>query len=100
MVTPVANYFTPCSCACPRGTRGARQTSLQSGADLSENHVDRLSRRRARRGPFRSEGTYVASLVVGTATLVARTIEPRSIYDARLTDEEVEAPAEVTRSTL
>ena len=28
-------------------------------------------------------------LVVGTATLVARTIEPRSIYDARLTDEEV-----------
>ena len=30
-------------------------------------------------------------LVVATATLVARTIEPRSIYDARLTDEEVEA---------
>jgi H+/Cl- antiporter ClcA len=30
-------------------------------------------------------------LVVGTATLVARTIEPRSIYDARLTDEEIEA---------
>jgi chloride channel protein, CIC family len=30
-------------------------------------------------------------LIVGTATLVARTIEPRSIYDARLTDEEVEA---------
>jgi CIC family chloride channel protein len=30
-------------------------------------------------------------LAVGTATLVARTIEPRSIYDARLTDEEVEA---------
>ena len=28
-------------------------------------------------------------LAVGTATLVARTIEPRSIYDARLTDEEV-----------
>ncbi|MBF6568244.1 MAG: chloride channel protein [Candidatus Binataceae bacterium] len=28
-------------------------------------------------------------LVVGTATLVARTIEPRSIYDARLTDDEV-----------
>jgi chloride channel protein, CIC family len=26
---------------------------------------------------------------VATATLVARTIEPRSIYDARLTDEEV-----------
>jgi chloride channel protein, CIC family len=30
-------------------------------------------------------------LAVGTATLVARTIERRSIYDARLTDEEVEA---------
>jgi H+/Cl- antiporter ClcA len=30
-------------------------------------------------------------LAVGTATLVARSIEPRSIYDARLTDEEVEA---------
>jgi H+/Cl- antiporter ClcA len=30
-------------------------------------------------------------LAVGTATLVARTIEPRSIYDARLTDEEIEA---------
>jgi chloride channel protein, CIC family len=29
-------------------------------------------------------------LAVGAATLVARTIEPRSIYDARLTDEEVE----------
>jgi chloride channel protein, CIC family len=29
-------------------------------------------------------------LAAGTATLVARTIEPRSIYDARLTDEEVE----------
>lgn len=28
-------------------------------------------------------------LSVATATLVARTIEPRSIYDARLTDEEV-----------
>lgn len=28
-------------------------------------------------------------LAVATATLVARTIEPRSIYDARLTDEEV-----------
>jgi CIC family chloride channel protein len=28
---------------------------------------------------------------VATATLVARTIEPRSIYDARLTDEEVQA---------
>src|SRR5579863_5969470 len=30
-------------------------------------------------------------LAVATATLVARTIETRSIYDARLTDEEVEA---------
>jgi H+/Cl- antiporter ClcA len=30
-------------------------------------------------------------LAVATATLVARTIEPRSIYDARLTDAEVEA---------
>jgi H+/Cl- antiporter ClcA len=30
-------------------------------------------------------------LAVATATLIARTIEPRSIYDARLTDEEVEA---------
>ena len=28
-------------------------------------------------------------LVVALATLVARTIEPRSIYDARLTDDEV-----------
>jgi H+/Cl- antiporter ClcA len=30
-------------------------------------------------------------LAVGTATIIARTIELRSIYDARLTDEEVEA---------
>jgi CIC family chloride channel protein len=30
-------------------------------------------------------------LAVGTATLVARTIESRSIYDARLSDDEVEA---------
>jgi H+/Cl- antiporter ClcA len=30
-------------------------------------------------------------LAVSTATLVARTIEMRSIYDARLTDEQVEA---------
>jgi chloride channel protein, CIC family len=30
-------------------------------------------------------------LAVGTATLVARTIEPRSIYDARLTDAEIAA---------
>ncbi len=28
-------------------------------------------------------------LVAGTATLVSRTIEPRSIYDAKLTDEEI-----------
>ena len=28
-------------------------------------------------------------LVVATATLIARTIEPRSIYDARLSDAEV-----------
>ncbi len=28
-------------------------------------------------------------LAVGLATLIARTIEPRSIYDARLTDDEV-----------
>lgn len=30
-------------------------------------------------------------LAAGTATLVARTIESRSIYDARLTDQEIEA---------
>jgi H+/Cl- antiporter ClcA len=29
-------------------------------------------------------------LVVGIATLVARSIDARSIYDARLTDEEIE----------
>jgi H+/Cl- antiporter ClcA len=29
-------------------------------------------------------------LAAGTATLVARTIEPRSIYDARLSDDEIE----------
>ena len=34
-------------------------------------------------------------LVVGTATLVARSIEPRSIYDARLTDEEIKARQEM-----
>jgi H+/Cl- antiporter ClcA len=35
--------------------------------------------------------TLIVPLVfaVATATLVARTIEPRSIYDARLTDAEV-----------
>jgi H+/Cl- antiporter ClcA len=30
-------------------------------------------------------------LIVGTATLVSRSIEPRSIYEARLNDEEVAA---------
>ncbi len=34
-------------------------------------------------------------LAVGLATIVARTIEPRSIYDARLTDEEVRARREL-----
>jgi H+/Cl- antiporter ClcA len=34
-------------------------------------------------------------LAVGTATLVARTIELRSIYEARLTDDEVEARRQV-----
>jgi H+/Cl- antiporter ClcA len=36
--------------------------------------------------------SFIAPLLiaVGTATLVARTIEPRSIYDARLTDEEID----------
>jgi chloride channel protein, CIC family len=34
-------------------------------------------------------------LAVGLATLVARTIEPRSIYDARLSDEEVQARREL-----
>jgi H+/Cl- antiporter ClcA len=34
-------------------------------------------------------------LAVGTATIVSRTIEPRSIYDARLTDEQVEARQKV-----
>jgi H+/Cl- antiporter ClcA len=29
-------------------------------------------------------------VIVGTSTLVARSIEPRSIYDARLTDEQLE----------
>ena len=38
-------------------------------------------------------------LVVGIATLVARTIEPRSIYDARLTDEEVEARQKLREET-
>jgi len=34
-------------------------------------------------------------LAVGTATLIARTIEPRSIYDARLTDDEVKTRREL-----
>jgi CIC family chloride channel protein len=34
-------------------------------------------------------------LIVGIATLVARSIEPRSIYDARLTDEQVERRQEL-----
>ncbi len=38
-------------------------------------------------------------LIVGIATLVARTIEPRSIYDARLTDEEVEARQKLREAT-
>ena len=38
-------------------------------------------------------------LVVGIATLVARTIEPRSIYDARLTDEEVEERQRLREAT-
>jgi H+/Cl- antiporter ClcA len=37
-------------------------------------------------------------LAVGTATLVARTIEPRSIYDARLSDREVAARQKVRDS--
>jgi H+/Cl- antiporter ClcA len=39
------------------------------------------------------ERSFIAPLIlaVGMATLVARTIEPRSIYDARLTDEEIAA---------
>lgn len=37
-------------------------------------------------------------LAVGTATLVARTIEPRSIYDARLTDQEVAARQKLRES--
>ncbi len=39
-------------------------------------------------------------LAVGAATLVARTIEPRSIYDARLTDEEVEARQKLREQSL
>ena len=38
-------------------------------------------------------------VVVGIATLVARTIEPRSIYDARLTDEEVVARQKLREAT-
>jgi H+/Cl- antiporter ClcA len=38
-------------------------------------------------------------LVVCTATLVARTIEPRSIYDARLTDEEIDERQKLRETT-
>jgi len=38
-------------------------------------------------------------LVVCTATLVARTIEPRSIYDARLTDEEIKERQKLREAT-
>ena len=34
--------------------------------------------------------TMVLLVVVVTATLVARTLDPRSIYDARLTDQEID----------
>ena len=45
-------------------------------------------------GQYRS---FVLPLVlaVGIATLIARTIEQRSIYDARLTDEEVQTRREL-----
>ena len=39
-------------------------------------------------------------LAVGTATLVARTIEPRSIYDARLSDDEISARMRSREITL
>jgi chloride channel protein, CIC family len=39
-------------------------------------------------------------LAVATATLVARTIEPRSIYDARLTDEQVAARLKLRERSL
>src|SRR6202042_739366 len=38
-------------------------------------------------------------LAVVTATLVARTIEPRSIYDARLTDEQIAERLRLREST-
>ena len=38
---------------------------------------------------FAREAIVPLLLVVATATLIARTIEPRSIYDARLTDDQV-----------
>jgi H+/Cl- antiporter ClcA len=42
------------------------------------------------------DGSFIVPLLlaVATATLVARTIEPRSIYDARLTDAEIAARQE------
>jgi H+/Cl- antiporter ClcA len=38
-------------------------------------------------------------LVVGIATVIARSIEPRSIYDARLTDEQVEQRQKLREET-
>lgn len=37
--------------------------------------------------------SFIAPLILAviSATLVSRTIEPRSVYDARLSDEEVQA---------
>ncbi len=41
--------------------------------------------------------SFILPLIIaaGTATIVARTIEPRSIYDARLSEEEIEARQKV-----
>ena len=46
------------------------------------------------------DGSFIVPLLlaVATATLVARTIEPRSIYDARLTDAEIVARQESRES--
>jgi CIC family chloride channel protein len=38
-------------------------------------------------------------LVVGIATVIARSIEPRSIYDARLSDEQVEQRLKLREET-
>ncbi len=40
---------------------------------------------------YARSATVPLLIAVATATLIARTIEPRSIYDARLTDSQVEA---------